>query len=270
MCIRDRGYGTEFREQYIVPMAAAIWSASPEQILQFPALFFVRFFFNHGLLGVDDHLQWRVISGGSRRYVEPLIEPFKDRIRSSTPVRSVRRSDDGVEVQPAGGSPERFDQVVLAVHSDQALRMLSDPSAAETEILSDLPYQNNQAALHTDGTVLAKRDRARASWNYRIPTDPVERVKVTYDMTRLQNMDTKDPICVSLNEDGTVDESRVVAHMEFAHPVFNPASMKAQARWKEISGVGRTHYAGAYWRNGFHEDGVVSALHVAAFFGCGM
>ncbi len=267
---QDRGYGREFREQYIVPMAAAIWSASPEQTLEFPALFFVRFLFNHGLLGVDDHLQWRVISGGSRRYVEALIEPFKDRIRTSTPVMSVRRYYDGVEVVPAGGSPERYDQVVLAVHSDQALGILADPTDAEREILSDLPYQNNQAALHTDETVLAKRPLARASWNYRIPAGHVDRVKVTYDMSRLQNMDTRTPICVSLNEDGTVAGDRVIGRMEFAHPVFNPASMKAQERWNEISGIGRTHYSGAYWRNGFHEDGVVSALKVGAAFGCGM
>ena len=270
MFFQDKRYGREFREQYIVPMAAAIWSASPDQTLEFPALFFLRFFFNHGLLGVDDHLQWRVISGGSRRYVEPLIEPFRDRIRTSTPVMSVRRYHDGVEVLPAGGSPERFDQVVLALHSDQALGLLADPTDAEREILSALPYQNNSAALHTDDSVLAKRKTARASWNCRIPTDDVDRVKVTYDMSRLHNMDTKTPICVSLNEDGTVAGDRVIRRMEFAHPVFNPASMKAQERWNEISGIGRTHYAGAYWRNGFHEDGVVSALKVATAFDCGM
>ena len=174
------------------------------------------------------------------------------------------------QILPVGGQAERFDQVVLAVHSDQALGMLAEPTQAEQDILSDLPYQNNSAALHTDDSVLAKRPLARASWNYRIPTDPVERVKVTYDMSRLQNLDTGSPICVSLNEDGTVAEDRIVQRMEFAHPVFTPASMKAQERWGEISGLNRTHYCGAYWRNGFHEDGVVSALKVGAAFGCGM
>ena len=267
---RAQGYGREFVEQYIVPMAAAIWSASPARALDFPAHFFLRFFQNHGLLGVKGHLQWRVIRGGSRNYVEPLTRPFRDRIRTATPVRSVHRLPDGVAVTPDGQPEERFDEVILATHSDQALRILADPTQAERQILSAMPYQRNEAVLHTDDAILPANRRARASWNYRIPAAGGDQVTVTYDMSRLQNLKTEGPVCVSLNESGHVDPARVNLRMEFAHPLFTPESLEAQGRHAEISGVGRTHYCGAYWRNGFHEDGVVSALRVCRHFGCGL
>jgi predicted NAD/FAD-binding protein len=260
-------YGREFVEQYIVPMAAAIWSASPEQTLDFPAHFFVRFFNNHGLLSTDGQLQWRVIRGGSQKYVEPLTRSFRDRVRTSTPVESVRRLPDGVEVTPAGRPTEHFDEVILALHSDQALGLLADPTDTEREILSALPYQKNDAVLHTDASVLPRSERARASWNYRIPANLQDHVIVTYDMSRLQNLQTEEPVCVSLNENGSIDPTKVIRRMEYSHPVFTPASIEAQARHGEISGVNRTHYCGAYWRNGFHEDGVFSALRVCRQFG---
>jgi predicted NAD/FAD-binding protein len=266
----DRRYGGEFVEKYIVPMAAAIWSANPSRTLDFPAHFFIRFFKNHGLLGMSGHLQWRVISGGSQNYVKPLIRSFQDRIRTSTPVRSVRRFADGVEITPEGGTPERFDEVIFATHSDQALEILADPTESERRILSAIPYQNNDAVLHTDESVLPRSRRARASWNYRIPAGPEDRVTVNYDMSRLQNLATRQAVCISLNEGGSVDPRTVISRMEYSHPLFTPESLEAQARHGEISGVNRTHYCGAYWRNGFHEDGVVSALRVCRHFECGL
>ena len=267
---RVQRYGREFVEQYIVPMASAIWSADPARTLDFPAHFFVRFFHNHGLLGMTGHLQWRVIRGGSRRYVEPLIRSFRDRIRTSTPVRSVSRLPDGVAVTPDGQPEERFDEVILATHSDQALRLLSDPTESERQLLSALPFQENETVLHTDDSILPRNRRARASWNYRIPADGGDRVTVTYDMSRLQNLETGRPVCVSLNESGYVNPAKVIRRMESAHPLFTPGSLEAQARHAEISGAGRTHFCGAYWRNGFHEDGVVSALRVCRHFGRGL
>ncbi len=266
----ERRYGSEFVEQYIVPMAAAIWSANPSRTLDFPAHFFIRFFHNHGLLGMKGHLQWRVISGGSQNYVRPLIRSFKDRIRTSTPVRSVRRLKDGVEIAPEGGTPERFDEVIFATHSDQALEILADPTDSERQILSVIPYQKNDAVLHTDESILPQSRRARASWNYRIPGEQGDRVTVNYDMSRLQNLGTHQAVCVSLNEGGSVDPRMVISRMQYSHPLFTPESLEAQARHGEISGVNRTHYCGAYWRNGFHEDGVVSALRVCRHFGCGL
>jgi predicted NAD/FAD-binding protein len=268
--LEQRRFGSELVQHYVLPMAAAIWSASPARILDFPVHFFVRFFSNHGLLGTKSHLQWRVIKGGSRRYVEPLTEAFRDRIRTSTPVRSVRRFPDGVEVTPEGRAPERYDHLILATHSDQALDLLKDPTESERRILAALPYQDNDAALHIDESLLPRNHRARASWNYRIPADPWGRANVTYDMTRLQNLKTDEHICVSLNESGDIDPYKVIRRMEHAHPLFTPESLEAQAAHGEISGVGRTHYCGAYWRNGFHEDGVFSALRVCRYFGCGL
>jgi predicted NAD/FAD-binding protein len=261
-------YGKEFIERYIVPMAAAIWSAGPERTLDFPAHFFIRFFRNHGLLGMTGHLQWRVISGGSQNYVEQLVRSFRDKIRTSTAIRSVRRLSGGVELIPAGGEPELYDEVVIATHSDQALAMLSDPTEGERRILSAIPYQTNEAALHSDSSMLPVNRRARASWNYRVPADPANRATVTYDMSRLQNLNTKVPVCVSLNDTDSIDPAKVVSIMEYSHPVFTPDSIKAQARHAEINGTNRTHYCGAYWGNGFHEDGVVSALRVCRRFGC--
>ncbi len=268
--LQAQRYGRGFVEYYIVPMAAAIWSAGPERTLDFPAHFFIRFFRNHGLLGMIGHLQWRVISGGSQRYVEPLVRSFRERIRTSTPVRSVRRLPGGVELIPADGAPELYDEVVIGTHSDQALKLLADPTESERRLLAVIPYQKNDAVLHTDGFMLPVNRRARASWNYRIPAMKADRVTLTYDMSRLQNLGTESPVCVSLNENGAVDPSQVIRRMEYSHPLFTPESLEAQERHGEISGVNRTHYCGAYWRNGFHEDGVVSALRVGRHFGCGL
>jgi predicted NAD/FAD-binding protein len=264
--LEQGGYSRRFVEHYLVAMAAAIWSTDPERMLSVPARFLFGFLDNHGLLSIDGHHQWRVIEGGSRTYVNALIEPFRDRIHLETPVRSIERSPNGVDVTTSTAS-ESFDQVIVATHSDQALAMITNPSSAEREILSAMPYQLNDAVLHTDASVLPDRRRAWASWNYLLPSQPSDRVAVTYNMSELQGLDTPTPFCVSLNMTGRVDPMKIIRSFRFSHPLFTPESVVAQQRHAEISGRDRIHYCGAYWRNGFHEDGVVSALEVGKAFG---
>jgi predicted NAD/FAD-binding protein len=260
-------YSRAFVEEYLVPMGAAIWSADPTRFLDMPAGFFLRFFDNHGLLRARRQLPWRTISGGARRYVEALVAPFRDRLRVASPVRSIQRQPSGVTVTSSAGGSEPFDQVVIATHSDQALALLADPSDAERDILGSIPYQANSAVLHTDDSVLPRRPAARASWNVLLPETRHERVLVTYDMRVLQGLRSSEPLCVSLNLDRQVADDRVLDRTVFEHPRFDAAATAAQARRDEICGVRRTHYCGAYWRNGFHEDGLQSALVVGRRFG---
>ena len=262
----EQGYSRPFVEDCLVPMGASIWSADPETFARFPARAFARFFHNHRFLEAEQP-GWRVVKGGSRTYVEALTRPFRDRIRSGTPVESVRRHPDRVEVRPAGGPAERFDEVILATHSDEALRMLADPSAAEREVLGAIPYQRNETVLHTDATVLPRARKARGAWNYLVPREPQGRVTLTYDMNLLQTLEAPDTFCVSLNMSGRIDPARVLLRLDHAHPVYTPEGIRAQRRHGEVSGVSRTHYAGAYWGDGFHEDGVRSALAVCRAFG---
>ncbi len=261
--LREGHYSQEFTDQYILPMAAAIWSAEPGIVGEMPARFFVRFFRNHGLLSVNDRPQWRVIRGGSRTYVEALTAPFRDRIRLNCPVEWVRRHPTHVQVKPWGGPVERFDEVIIATHSDQALRLLADPATREWEILGAIPYQENEVVLHTDTHLLPRRKRAWAAWNYHLPAQPRERVAVTYNMNILQGLDTSATLCVTLNRGEAIDPAHVLYRTTYHHPVFTEAGVRAQTRRDEISGVNRTWYCGAYWRYGFHEDGVNSGLAVA-------
>jgi predicted NAD/FAD-binding protein len=262
------GYGALFRDYYILPMGAAIWSTDPARMLGFPARFFVRFFQNHGLLSVTDRPTWRVIRGGSRAYVDKLAAPFRDRVRLRTPVLGIARHHDHVDLRLADGTA-RFDAVFLACHSDQALALLPDPTPAERSVLSAIPYQANQAVLHTDTRLLPRRRLAWAAWNYLMPAGPGGRVSLTYDMNILQGLDAPETLCVTLNppEDGpAIDPARVMARMTYHHPLFTPEGVAAQARHREIDGTGRVYYCGAWWRNGFHEDGVVSALDALRHF----
>jgi predicted NAD/FAD-binding protein len=259
------GYGSRFRDYYILPMGAAIWSSDPERMLGFPARFFVRFFMNHGLLSIHDRPRWQVIRGGSRSYVERLITPFRDRVRVQTPVQGLTRHPHHVDVHLAD-TTVRFDTVFLACHSDQALRLLSDPSQAEVEVLSAIPYQANEAVLHTDTALLPARRRAWAAWNYLMPEGPGGRVCLTYNMNILQGLDAPETLCVTLNATDRIAPDRVIARMTYEHPVFTPAGVAAQARHREVDGVKNTYYCGAWWRNGFHEDGVVSALDALRHF----
>jgi predicted NAD/FAD-binding protein len=261
-----RGYARAFVEDCIVPMGASIWSADPAAIERFPARTFARFFHNHRFLETEQP-GWRVVRGGSRTYLEPLVRPFRERIRTATPVERIRRLRDAVEVTPRGGAAERFDEVVIAAHSDQALRMLADPTHVEREVLGAFGWQANDTLLHTDTSVLPSERRARGAWNYLVPAAPDGRPLLTYDMNRLQTLDAPETFCVSLNMAARVDPSRVLRRLAYAHPVFTPEAVRAQRRRAEVSGVNRTHYAGAYWGYGFHEDGVNSALAVVRDLG---
>jgi predicted NAD/FAD-binding protein len=265
--LRQNRYSEEFVEHYIIPMGAAIWSADPHRMRGFPARYFVNFFKNHGLLSVSNRPQWRVIKGGSREYVEKMIRPFRNRIRLSAPVEWIRRHEDHVEVKPCAGKPERFDHVIVAAHSDRALRMLADPDNRERDILGAIPYQPNETVLHTDPTVLPKRRRAWASWNYHLLHEQKRPVAVTYNMNILQSLLARDPFCVSLNLNGQVAPDKTLQTFEYHHPVYTAAGVAAQKRWPEINGTRRTWFCGAYWGYGFHEDGVNSALRVCREFG---
>ena len=264
--LKANGYSERFIQHYIVPMGAAIWSMSLNDMLGFPLQFFVRFFKNHGLLSVSDRPQWCVIEGGSSSYVAPLTESFKQHIRLNCAVTRVERDADGVTVHSAAGS-ERFDKVVFACHSDQALTLLTAPTPTEQAILGALPYADNDVVLHTDTRLLPKRPLAWASWNYRLGGPVDQPAAVTYNMNILQGIQSDTTFCVSLNQTAAIDPSKILARYTYAHPQYSLAGMAAQARWEELLGAHHSYFCGAYWANGFHEDGVVSALRVAREFG---
>jgi predicted NAD/FAD-binding protein len=240
-----QGYSRYFVDHYIIPMGAAIWSSRPLDMLHFPARYFVEFFSNHGFLSVDDRPTWRVIQGGSREYMKRLSAPLTRGIRLSTPVASIQRQPHQVAVRTRAGDVEQFDQVFLACHSDQALRLLSDPSAEESAVLGAIGYQANEALLHTDERLMPRRPLARAAWNYHLPIEQYERVTVTYNMNILQTLRAPVQFMVTLNRSADVDESRVLRRFVYHHPVYTTAAVAAQARHAEISGVRRTHYCGA-------------------------
>jgi predicted NAD/FAD-binding protein len=260
--LHSGGYSQTFIDHYIIPMGAAIWSSDPATISTMPALFFIRFFNNHGLLSVNQRPQWRVIQGGSQRYVDALTAPLREHIRLRCPVRQIKRLPTHIEINSAAQSDERFDAVIIATHSDQALRCLADPSPTEKAILGAIPYQQNEVVLHTDTRLLPRRKLAWAAWNYAMPSQASEQVAVTYNMNLLQGLQAAETVCVSLNSTASIEPSCILARRQYQHPVFNPDSIAAQHRHAEINGVNRTWYCGAYWGNGFHEDGVVSALQV--------
>ncbi|MES2306316.1 MAG: FAD-dependent oxidoreductase [Gemmatimonadota bacterium] len=251
-------YGIELRRDYLIPMGSALWSLPPASVLEMPVVFFVQFFSNHGMLSVNRRPEWRVVSGGSQRYVDALVAPFRDRIRLETRVTAVRRSAGCVTV-----NGERFDQVVLACHSDDALAMLADPTSAENEVLGALPYQENDVVLHSDDSLLPKRRAAWGSWNYLVGNEADAPAIVTYNMNMLQGLEAPVTFCVSLNASERIRPESVYRRLRYRHPVYTVAGMAAQARHHEIS-TGRTHYCGAYWGYGFHEDGVRSADRVVA------
>ena len=274
----DEGkYQTEFTERYLFPMASAVWSMSFDTIRSFPALTLIRFFDNHGMLGINSHPQWKAIRGGSRQYIPPLTAPYRDRIHSDADIASVARGDSGVTLifraRPSVGRlgneapPMTFDQVVFACHGDQILPLLESPSEHEREVLGNFATSLNATCLHTDSRLLPRRGRSRASWNYNLGLDAQESVTVTYHMNRLQSLDTAEDYCVTLNADGAVDPAKILLQMFYEHPLYTRAALRAQERWGEISGQNRTHYCGAYWFYGFHEDGLNSALRVARALG---
>lgn len=259
-------YGRTFTDHYIIPMGAAIWSTSPALMFRFPARFFVRFLMNHGMLSINARPVWRTITGGSARYVDKLTAPFRDRIRLNTPVEWIRRQPGSVFVKARGCEPQRFDAIFLACHSNQALAMLADPTPAEREVLGAIPYQRNEAVLHTDARLMPRRRLAWACWNYHSQQRHEGPLALTYNMNMLQNLDAPEQLLVTLNRSDAIDPSRVILKAEYEHPVFTPESVAAQARHRELNGHHGTYYCGAWWRNGFHEDGVVSAETALAHF----
>ena len=264
--LAKNNYGQRFINQYIIPMGAAIWSTDAAQMLQFPARFFVRFFHHHGMLSVNNRPQWRTIAGGSARYVEAITAPFKHKIKLNTPVKSVQRSAKQVEIILQNGETAQFDYVFFACHSNEALHLLADVTRAEQAILGAIPYQQNTVFLHTDASLMPKRKLAWAAWNYHLTKTASKQVAVTYNMNILQNIDCPQPILVTLNHTDNINPAKVIKQLQYTHPVYTLAGAAAQARHAEISGHNRTGFAGAYWLNGFHEDGVKSALTALQHF----
>jgi predicted NAD/FAD-binding protein len=260
-------FSREFIEHYMVPMGAAIWSSPPDKFQQFPARFIIGFFNNHGLLTVRGHPCWKTVLGGAIRYVEELTRSFANRIRLNCPVDSVQRHPDRVMVTSKHGEKEEFDAVVFATHADQSLGLLEDASDAEREILGAFAYQRNETVLHIDPSLLPRSRRAWASWNYRIPCEESKPVVLTYNLNRLQGHSSPDPICVTLNDTVSIQATKILRQIEYHHPLFSRTALTAQKRFHEINGNNRTYYCGAYWGNGFHEDGVNSALAVGKCFG---
>ena len=254
------------RRLYIVPMAAAIWSTDPQSIFSFPVRFFIRFFYNHGMLTVNDRPVWRTVRGGAASYVEKLIAPFRDRIRLNTPVEWMRRLPGSVILKARGLEPQYYDAAFLACHSDQALRILADPSALERDVLGAIRYQTNEAVLHSDTRILPRKRLARAAWNYHVLAESGRPVALTYDMNVLQRLDAPTPFLVTLNRSDAIDPERIIKRMQYQHPLYTPASVAAQARQRELNGQLGTYYSGAWWGNGFHEDGVTSALAAIGHF----
>lgn len=255
-------YGDAFRDQYLIPMGSAIWSADTDTMLDFPLRFFVQFFHNHGLLNIVNRPQWRVIEGGSREYLRPLTEKFSEKIRTSVGIHSISRDTRGANIQFSTGESERFDAVIFACHSDQALRLLSDPTPQETAVLGAIPYQLNDVVLHTDTRLLPKVKKAWSAWNYQ-RTQPNQRATLTYNMNILQGLTAPETFCVTLNDRDRINPHKILGNFSYSHPVFSLKAIEAQNRWEEING-GSTWYCGAYWRSGFHEDGVFSALRVVS------
>jgi len=263
----ERGrYSRQFVEHYIVPMGRAIWSAEASAMLGFPARFFIDFFARHGFLSVDDRPVWQVVRGGSREYVRALLADTRLDLRLATPVASVRRLAGEVRVRSTRGDVASYDHAFFACHSGQALRMLEAPSTAESEVLGAFPYATNEVVLHTDETLLPRRQLARAAWNYHLLADPQEPVAVTYDMNVLQSLDAPVRFLVTLNHRRAIDERKVLRTFQYEHPVYSPRAVAAQGRHREVNGAQRSYFCGAYWRSGFHEDGVASAQAALAHF----
>ena len=275
--LSGKNYGSKFRDKYLLPMGAAIWSSTIEGIDDFPALFFVRFFKNHGLLSVKNRPQWYTIKGGSKNYLPALTKSFENNIHTNTNISSIKRSEHHVDIvysiADSAAKKERFDALVLATHSDQALALLDDASTDEQAILSAIAYRMNEVVLHTDYSRLPKRRTAWSSWNYRIsentevPVNEGSLAKLTYNMNILQGIESDTVYCVSLNQTDEIDSEKILGTYHYSHPVFTEAAVKAQGQWNQIAGVKNTWFCGAYWANGFHEDGVVSALKVVESIG---
>lgn len=265
--LEQKGYSAMMASHYLIPMGSAIWSSTLQEMLDFPLLFFVRFFKNHGLLSIKNRPQWRVIQGGSKTYLEPLTAGFANNIEIDCTISRVERAEDGVTLYFADGSSRRFDQVVFACHSYQALQLLGDPSLEEQSILSAIPYRDNSVLLHTDESILPCNRRTWSAWNYWLENAPDKPATLSYNMNILQGIGSDDTFVVSLNARDKIKQDCIIGEYSYAHPVFTLSGINAQNRWQEINGVKRTWFCGAYWKNGFHEDGCSSGIRVATALG---
>ena len=265
--LAQKNYGKRFASHYLIPMGSAIWSATFEEMMDFPLVFFVRFFKNHGLLSVKNRPQWRVIKGGSAAYLAPLIQSFQSNIRLNSRITKVMRLIDSVELHFEQGVTESYDQVVFACHSNEALALLGDSSEDEDAILSAIPYRNNDVVLHTDTSLLPKNQRAWSSWNYHLGKSPTTPATLSYNMNILQGFTSDTTYVVTLNQTALIAPSKIIGRYQYAHPTFSLEGINAQQRWQEINGNNNTWFCGAYWRNGFHEDGCWSGVRVAEGLG---
>lgn len=265
--LQDNGYGAAFRDLHLVPMASAMWSSPPQQILQLPVRYLVQFMANHQMLQVNGRPQWRVVRGGSSTYVSALRARWQVQERLRCPVRAIRRDRHGVRVDSSVANGERFDHLVLACHSDQALALLADASADERDILGAIAYQRNEVVLHTDARLLPVNRKAWAGWNAYVPVEPEAPCTVSFCMNLLQGLQSPDPFVVTLNRSEVIDPAKVLHRITYHHPLYTPQAVAAQRRRAQIQGVNRTWFAGAYWGWGFHEDGLRSAVDIARRFG---
>ena len=263
--LRQNNFSDYFCKNYILPMGSAIWSSNINSMLKFPAVFFVKFFNNHGMLNINDRPQWLTVTNGSKEYVEKLTASIKKNIRLNCPVKAVKRNKDSVEVKSSDGT-EIFDYIFFACHSDEALKLISDPSTQEKEVLSSIPYSKNEVTLHTDESIMPNNKLTWAAWNYNIDSTNDMPIALTYNMNILQNLKTQQTILVTLNDNGNINPEKVLKKINYDHPLFSLKSVEAQKNYGIISGVNRTGYAGAYWGNGFHEDGISSAYNAIKFF----
>ena len=268
--IKEHNFKQAFVENYLLPMGAAIWSSSLENMLSFPADFFLSFFENHGLLNVSNRPQWYVIPGGSREYIKKFFSQYQGQAYLETPISKVKREQDGKGVVLSFANDredESFDRVIFATHSDQALALIENPTAEEQQVLGDIEYRDNEVILHHDTSLLPSNQRAWASWNYNLYDKNHEQATVTYNMNILQSIKADTTFCVTLNSRALIDPDKILGQYRYAHPQFNRASIQAQKQRQLVSGLNQTHFCGAYWYNGFHEDGVRSALDVCREMG---
>ena len=262
-----RRFSEVFTHRYLLPMASAIWSASLASIRAFPALTMIRFLDNHGLLAITGQPVWKVVKGGSHTYIPKLTAPLGQRITTGVTIAGIARDEQGVTLRFTDRPTLRVDDVVLACHGDQVLPLLDDATDMERDVFGSFRTTTNHAWLHTDASVLPTREAARASWNYRLNGETDTAPMVTYDLNRLQGLDTREQFCVTLNPSGAIDDRKVIRKIVYQHPLYDRAAIQAQARWDAVSGVRRTHFCGAYWFYGFHEDGLRSAVRVANALG---
>ena len=257
--LKREGYSDFFKKYYILPMGSAIWSSNIKTMMQFPAKFFIQFFNNHGMLNINDRPQWLTISGGSINYVNKMIEPFRKKIKINQNIKYVERKKDHIAIHHKDRI-EKFDWVFFACHSDEALKLIKSPSLHEKNILKAIPYTDNEVILHYDDHFMPKRKLAWAAWNYHIDDNSNSPASLTYNMNILQNLKTEVPLLVTLNPMQKINKKKIIKTLSYAHPQYSLRGMEAQSKYHLISGVNRTSFAGAYWGNGFHEDGVKSAL----------